>query len=60
MSKVNKSSYDIFTSSFVYGINKCFSLEKTLKISMLSKFLSDNDKQNLNIKEVIDIYEKNN
>ena len=35
-------------------------LDKTVKISTISKFLSDNGKQTFNIKEVLDIYEKNN
>ncbi len=57
---VNKNSFDIFISTFIYCINQDFSIDKSIKISTVSKFLSDNNKQNLNIKEVIDIYEKNN
>ena len=37
-----------------------YTLDKTVKISTISKFLSDNGKQTFNIKEVLDIYEKNN
>ena len=57
---VSNNSYDVFLSSFIYGISKYYELDKTLKISILSKFLSDNNKQNLNIKEVVELYEKNN
>ena len=58
--KVSKSSYDMFISTFIYCINKDYTLDKTVKISTISKFLSDNGKQTFNIKEVLDIYEKNN
>ena len=58
--KVSKSSYDMFISTFIYCINKDYALDKTVKISTISKFLSDNGKQTFNIKEVLDIYEKNN
>ncbi len=58
--KINSSSYDIYVSTFIYSICKNFELDKAIKLSTISKFLSDNNKQNLNIKEVIDIYEKNN
>ncbi|MBQ9024691.1 MAG: hypothetical protein IJ105_05730 [Bacilli bacterium] len=58
--KMSNNSYDIFISTIIYGISRYFSLEKNLKIATISKFLSDNNKQNLNINEVIDIYEKNN
>lgn len=57
---INNSSYDIYVSTFIYSICKGFEIDKAIKISTISKFLSDNNKQNLNIKEVIDIYEKNN
>lgn len=57
---INSSSYDIYVSTFIYSICKGFEIDKAIKISTISKFLSDNNKQNLNIKEVIDIYEKNN
>lgn len=56
----NSSSYDIYVSTFIYSICKGFEIDKAIKLSTISKFLSDNNKQNLNIKEVIDIYEKNN
>ena len=56
----NSSSYDIYVSTFIYSICKGFEMDKAIKLSTISKFLSDNNKQNLNIKEVIDIYEKNN
>lgn len=57
---INNSSYDIYVSTFIYSICRGFEIDKAIKISTISKFLSDNNKQNLNIKEVIDIYEKNN
>lgn len=57
---INNSSYDIYVSTFIYSICKGFEIDKAIKLSTISKFLSDNNKQNLNIKEVIDIYEKNN
>ena len=52
---VLKNSYDIFVATFIYCISKQYTLDKSLKISTISKFLSDNNKQNLNIKEVIEI-----
>lgn len=57
--KISKNSYDMFISTFIYCINKDYSLDKVVKISTISKFLSDNNKQTFNIKEVLDIYEKN-
>ena len=56
---ISKSSYDIFISTLIYGISQNYPIDKTLKIATISKYLSDNDRQNLNIKEVVDIYEKN-
>ena len=56
---MSKSSYDIFISTLIYGISQNYPIDKTLKIATISKYLSDNDRQNLNIKEVVDIYEKN-
>ena len=56
----SENSFDIFVSTFIYGICNFFEMEKTLKISIIAKFLSDNNRQTLNIKEVLDIYEKNN
>ena len=58
--KVNDNSYNIFISTFIYGVSKYYSIDKIIKLSTISKFLSDNNKQNLNIKEVLSIYEKNN
>ena len=58
--KNNKDSYNIFISTLIYGISKFYTIDKSLKIATISKFLSDNNKQNLNIKEVLRIYEKNN
>jgi len=58
--KTCDNGFDIFVSTFIYGICNYFELEKSLKIATISKFLSDNNRQTLNIKEVLDIYEKNN
>lgn len=57
--KVSENSYDIFISSIIYGIINNYPIDKSIKVSAIAKFLSDNDKQNLNIKEVVNIYEKN-
>ena len=57
--KVSKNSYDIFTATFIYCISNNYNISDSVKISILSKFLSDNNKQNLNISEVIRLYEKN-
>lgn len=56
---VSKNSFDIFISTFIYSIINNFDISKAIKISTIAKFLSDNNKQNLNINEVVEIYEKN-
>lgn len=58
--KISQNSYEIFVATFIYGINSNYSIDKVIKIATISKFLSDNNKQNLDIKKVVDIYEKNN
>lgn len=55
---VSKNSYDIFIATFIYCIANKFDLSKSVKICTIAKFLSDNNKETFNIKEVIDIYEK--
>ena len=59
-SRISDNGLDIFIATFIYSVNKCFTIDKCLKLATISKFLSDNNKQNLNIDEVIKIYEKNN
>ena len=58
--KLSKNSFDIFIATFIYGVSKYYSIDKIIKLATISKFLSDNNRQTLNISEVLDIYEKNN
>lgn len=58
-SLVKDSSFDIYKATFIYSILSGFDLDKTIKLSTFSKFLSDNNKTILNIKEVIRLYEQN-
>ena len=58
--KISENSYDIFIATIIYGVSNYFSIDKIIKLATISKFLSDNNKQNLNINEVLSIYEKNN
>ena len=58
--KISNNSFDIFIATIIYGVSNYFSIDKIIKLATISKFLSDNNKQNLNIKEVLSIYEKNN
>lgn len=55
-----ENSFDIYKSTFIYGIANNFNIDKAIKLSCISKFLYDNNKSNFNIEEVIRIYEQNN
>lgn len=57
--KQNDNSFDIYKSTIIYGIANEFSIDKVIKLATISKFLCDNNKTTLNIKEVIRIYEQN-
>lgn len=58
--KIKDNNFDVYKSTILYGIANDFNIDKTIKLACISKFLYDNNKMNFNIKEVIDIYEKNN
>ena len=61
-----ESSFDVYKSTFIFLFIKnplyVFSLllNKTVKLSCISKFLYDNNKLNFDMKEVVKIYEQNN
>ncbi len=57
--KVKENSFDVYKSTFIYGIINDFDIDKIVKLSTISKFLYDNNKPNYNIEEVIRIYEQN-
>lgn len=56
---LRENSFDVYKSTFIYGIINNFNIDKIVKISTISKFLYDNNKPNYNIEEVIRIYEQN-
>lgn len=58
--KISQNSFDVYIATIIYGISQYYSIDKIIKLATISKFLSDNNRQTLNIKEVIEIYEKNN
>lgn len=55
-----ENGFDVYKSTFIYGIANNFGIDKSIKLSCVSKFLYDNNKSNFNIEEVIRIYEQNN
>lgn len=55
-----ESSFDVYKSTFICSIANEFDLDKTVKLSCISKFLYDNNKLNFDMKEVVKIYEQNN
>lgn len=55
-----ENSFDVYKSTFIYGIANNFDIDKVIKLSCISKFLYDNNKLSFNIEEVIRIYEQNN
>lgn len=55
-----QNSFDIYKSVFTYSIANNFDIDKTVKLSCISKFLYDNNKLNYDMNEVIRIYEQNN
>lgn len=55
-----ENSFDVYKSTFIYSIANSFDIDKSIKLSCISKFLYDNNKSNFNIEEVIRIYEQNN
>ncbi len=55
----SENSFDIYKATIIYGIANQFSIDKAIKLATISKFLCDNNKTTLNIKEVIRIYEQN-
>lgn len=57
---IKENSFDIYKSTFIYGVANSFDIDKVVKLSCISKFLYDNNKLNFNIEEVIRIYEQNN
>lgn len=57
---IKENSFDVYKSTFIYSIANDFDIDKTVKLSCISKFLYDNNKSSFNIEEVIRIYEQNN
>ena len=58
--KIKENSLDVYKATFIYGIANNYNLDKTIKISCISKFLYDNDRNYTNIREVLKIYDENN
>lgn len=58
-SLIKDISFDIFKATFIYSLLNNYDLDKAIKLSTFAKFLSDNNKTILDIKEVVRLYEEN-
>lgn len=56
---VREGSFDIYKATLIYSILNGYNLDKSIKLSTFSKFLSDNNRTMLDIEEVIKLYEQN-
>lgn len=58
-SLVKENSFNVFKATFIYSILEGYDLDKNIKLSTFAKFLCDNNKTILDIKEVVRLYEEN-
>ena len=58
-SLVKENSFNVFKATFIYSVLEGYDLDKNIKLSTFAKFLCDNNKTILDIKEVVRLYEEN-